>query len=186
MWRLTSLLLATLGAPARAGASSGLRGVAARDNRLNFFGVESIGWRETLHSISGGQPYHGVATQGNTTLVVTAGRHGSAGPADDFSHGLNKTNMLANVPWGDPSRPKTLNFATFGTLTATFVSGATVSCEDLRFGQGHSSPINNWWVGSKSCSMKAYEDFINRFICDCGIIIDSGMTPNNFVIKEKH
>ena len=58
-----------------------------RDNHVTFSGA-AIGFALNHFSISGGQPWGGITVQ-NNDIDIKAGRHGSAGPANDFKNGIN-------------------------------------------------------------------------------------------------
>merc|ERR1739845_343352 len=100
------------------------------------------------HSITGGQPWGGVATDYDK-LTVKAGRKGSSGPADWFLKNLGPDN-IAGCDVASDTSPSKLNFAVSGTLSMN-VGGAIVTCPDVRFGQGHSGSRNNWWMGGSNC-----------------------------------
>lgn len=149
-------------------------GVTMRDNQVHFHEAESISWKETAHSITGGQPWGGASTTHNTTLNIKAGRHASTNVADDFSRGLNRTNMIG-ISANTILYPVKLNFALFGTFTVHLKSGAVKTCENMRIGQGHAaylplSPGNNWWVGGPACQQWSTDTEALQLICEaCGL-----------------
>jgi uncharacterized surface protein with fasciclin (FAS1) repeats len=124
--------------------------VSEHDNYLYFNTFTSLQIDWTGHSVTSCQPWGGVSVSGSSSILVKAGRHDSSGPANFFKSGLDSDNMLTTGDWGD-SEPSELNFAVAGNMTATVTIGVTGSftftCNDIRFGQGSSDTMNNWWVG---------------------------------------
>lgn len=134
------------------------------DNEVHFVGADSVTFKMSKHSITGGQPFDGVSGNGNT-LDVKAGRKGSTGVAADFKEGIQVVNafgLKVSLPW--TTFPGSMNFAVFGDITFSF-GGKYVTCSDFRLGQGHNLG-NNWWAGGKNCLGIPKS---NQMTCMCGM-----------------
>jgi hypothetical protein len=124
------------------------------DFKFNMNQLSRVQFQETGHSISKGQPYHGVTCSG-TTLTVKAGRHGTPDVASWFK---TQTKQKAIALTFTDTEPGVLNFAVAGKLTLT-IGGVDFTCDDIVVGQGHtSSGHNNWWFGSPKMSGITWTD----------------------------
>lgn len=93
------------------------------------------------YSITSGQPWSGVSSegcQGGIQVVAKAGRKGSESPANWFKSNVSCA-TCQNA--GTNSFPGELNFAFTGTIT---INGDTYP---ITLGQGHAGANNNWWIG---------------------------------------
>lgn len=127
-------------------------GGTMRSNDVYLDNAGSLSYSLADHSISSGQPWGGVTSNYNS-ITVNAGRHGSGAPAQFFLRGLGPANVMGNNVNSDQF-PSDLNFAVKGDLTMN-VDSITVTCNDIFFGQGHTSngwsSSNNWWMGGPNC-----------------------------------
>ena len=120
--------------------------------------VVGLDYTQTEYSITNKQPWNGITVvdQPGAQLMVTinAGRHASSGPAGYFV--AETGGIMMPTATNTDSQPTNLNFASCGTLTATFSDGSS-SSDAFCIGQGHTeNPTayvevgeagNNWWVG---------------------------------------
>lgn len=86
--------------------------------------------------------------------------------------------------------PKDLNFVAIGTLSITFPSNTTHTCQDIRLGQGHHGFDNNWWIGSKDCISVPETHQFNCKTLDppskggCRVTISPGNSDHEFEVRE--
>lgn len=107
------------------------------------------------HSITNGQPFVSVYLLSNkTTLVVMAGRKGSAEPVNWLKNVIFKD--YANNPLeGAAAKPDLLNFAVVVDLhldvrNAPLSHGGsfsgTLTCKNVVLAQGHTKSRDDWWM----------------------------------------
>jgi hypothetical protein len=128
-------------------------------------GIQSLSFEQTEYSITANQPWGGLQQSMETGIqlivTITAGRHLSSGPAGFFNTETAEGAVLPTAVNLDKS-PTGLNFASCGTLTATFTDGSS-SSDPFCIGQGHTeNPTayvqvgeagNNWWAGGAGWTM---------------------------------
>eukprot|EP00438_Fugacium_kawagutii_P011630 Skav222044 [mRNA] locus=scaffold1020:302466:303128:- [translate_table: standard] len=115
------------------------------------------------YAITVGQPvpWDCFAT-GSSTFTFTAGRKGSSGARDAFMSGLKSDNIMVSDYDSSGEAPDELNFMLEGDISFTFEcnhSYGPVLSARLRFGQGHYTGTNNWWVGGSDC--QKYNEVLN-------------------------
>jgi len=133
--------------------------VKPHKNHVYLDNAGSVAYALKGSSITDGEPFNKV-TSDFDKITVDAGRRASGKPAGFFKQDLGPSNMIGNNVNSDTS-PSGLNFAIQGDLTMN-VDAVTVTCPDIRFGQGSNDNGNNWWVGGSSCS-----DSGNGIACTC-------------------
>jgi len=122
--------------------------VSIHSNDVYLDNAGSVAYTLTDYSISSGQPWEGVTSSYNS-ITVEAGRHGTETPAQFFLQDLGPANVMGNNV-NSHQFPHDLNFAIKGDLTMN-VDSIMVTCQNVRFGQGHNDR-NNWWVGGPNCA----------------------------------
>jgi hypothetical protein len=153
----TAALIFLASRPADASVAAGLRLNLEKDgsagdkcnnddschaNELFFDSANALDYIMDKQSVTDGQPFYGIGTDGNK-LIVYAGRQKSGAVAADFTKDLTITNVLATNGYFALT-PDELNFAIFGTTTFRFPSGGVHICHDLRIAQGSNPTANNW------------------------------------------
>jgi hypothetical protein len=136
---------------------------AKSSNGVELKNAGSVSYTLMNHSIGSNKDWSGVTSTYNK-IIVSADRHGSDKPATFFLKGLGPANVMGNSVWSHQT-PEKLNFAIQGNLTMN-VDAITVTCTDIRVGQGNNGMFeNNWWVGGANCvgGNKAYDELI----CSC-------------------
>ncbi|KAJ1632085.1 hypothetical protein T492DRAFT_868820, partial [Pavlovales sp. CCMP2436] len=157
---------------------------ACHANELYFTNANALGYVMTKQSVSPGQPFYGISTDGNK-ITVYAGRHKTGNVAADFNNGITIANALMTNGY-IAFLPDELNFAVFGTFTFSFPSGGVHICRDFRIAQGRNAVANNWWIGSAKCLIIPTQSVIR---CDCGVNIEAQGNDNSdhfvhFVVTE--
>lgn len=162
-----------------------------RSNLLNFGGARAVKWQESGHVVTKGQPYNGVTSGRDSSLIFSAGRQGSELAAEAFNSGLqvgsNGNAHVLGLEAAADGRPEKLNFMSYGALTTQLDPGfepqnpsdVTRTCEEMRIGQGHrGATTNNWWIGGKDCFKDGHS-----FVCStCGLSLTPGRRANEFVV----
>ncbi len=127
----------------------------AHDNYVFFdiAGMKAFSFTETSHSITSGQPYHGVSAgikkedgHDQAYIMVNAGRKKSASVAGWFKTAAGNGQTVVCDSAG--TYPNELNFAVQGTMKITNVSDQVIICENFIVAQGHFGVNNNWWISS--------------------------------------
>ena len=136
----------------------------------------SLTFQPSWYSVTAGQPVASDCLKvDSTSITFTAGRKGSGTTAGVFMQGFNDTTVYGIYAGGclagpalldsplevskgclalcSPGHPDELNFVFEGTATFNFnIDGKVFSSSlVLRFGQGHQSSKNNWWIGNDQC-----------------------------------
>jgi hypothetical protein len=127
----------------------------SHDNYIFFdvAGMKAFSFTETSHSITSGQPYHGVSSgikkedgHDQAYIMVNAGRKNSASVANWFRTAAGNGQTIVCDSAG--TYPNELNFAVQGTMKITNESNQVIVCENLIVAQGHFVTSNNWWISS--------------------------------------
>eukprot|EP00438_Fugacium_kawagutii_P011629 Skav222043 [mRNA] locus=scaffold1020:300062:300394:- [translate_table: standard] len=96
--------------------------------------------------------------------------------------GLNSDNIMVSNYDSSGEVPGDLNFVLEGDVSFTFEcdnSYGPVLSARLRFGQGHYTAKNNWWVGGSDCSKKYSE----VMICGALTVYPGGSGSDTFGLK---
>lgn len=108
-------------------------------------GLTKLLFEERSHSISSGQPYHGVTVKNNNTLIIKAGRHKTKEVANWFTDKIYGGGGIS-LTYAH-TLPEELNFAVCGKLTLV-VKDVTYTADNFVVAQGNTPLSNNWWIGS--------------------------------------
>ncbi|GEL74888.1 hypothetical protein [Myxococcus virescens] len=116
-------------------------GVKEHSNTLTFRGMKDAQFSLQSYSITSGQPFDGVRSQGGATLSVLAGRKHSKPVGDWYNAQPAGAKLHTHT---ELSAPDELNFAIRGTLTLDDGNGPIV-CENVVIAQGCWGSVNYWW-----------------------------------------
>lgn len=116
-------------------------------------GMKAFSFTETSHSITSGQPYHGVTSgikmedgHDQAYILVNAGRKKSATVANWFKSATGNGQTVVCDSAG--TYPNELNFAVQGTMKITNQSNQVIVVQNFIVAQGHFITTNNWWISS--------------------------------------
>ena len=124
---------------------------------LQMSGLSNLKFEDSDHSITSGQPWHGISkikcNDSGCTMYVNAGRKNSAAPADWFARAVEPGSAIGCTT--TDTMPKKLNFAFKGNMSFDH-RGQTFTGEDIVIGQGSTDSFrNNWWIGGQNMSVIA-------------------------------
>eukprot|EP00438_Fugacium_kawagutii_P011626 Skav222040 [mRNA] locus=scaffold1020:288519:289184:- [translate_table: standard] len=177
----------------------GGRLTSTHDNTLNFVRCDGEGsevecWYRDAHissmvptsyAITVGQPVPiNCFATGSSSFTFTAGRKGSSGASEFFMTGLTSDNIMG---YESGEVPDELNFVLEVDISVAF------DCDDghvgpalsarLRFGQGHYTATNNWWVGGTDCQTTEIPSGGHNYKgLNCGPLLFFGLDASTFVL----
>eukprot|EP00438_Fugacium_kawagutii_P011628 Skav222042 [mRNA] locus=scaffold1020:296950:297708:- [translate_table: standard] len=138
----------------------------------------------TSYAITVGQPVPtNCFATGSSTFTFTAGRKGSSGASEFFMTGLNSDSIMVNNYDSSGEVPDKLNFVLEGDVSFAFGCNASVGpvlSARLRFGQGHPTATNNWWMGGSDCQMEVTD---NGKGLNCGPLRFFSSTRHKFALE---